>query len=456
VQIKFLGAAGTVTGSRTLLESKSQRILIDCGLFQGPKPLRNLNWQTMPFAKDLHALLLTHAHLDHVGASPLLFRDGFRGPVYLTRGTAALAELILRDAAKLQEEDAEFANRTGYSNHRPAEPLYKNEDVDIVLKHFNTLDRGEWFPLNGFRFRFGNAGHIVGSSFIEIEDSSGYRIVFSGDLGSESSLIMRSKDHPEWSNAVVLESTYGDRVNGVSDTTDVTLEHMAGFINKALPRGRVLIPAFSVGRSQEVLFAIKKLMKDKRIPEVPVYLDSPMAQRATRIYAEFVQDLKSEAQSFVRHELPSFVTSVESFSDSQELVKDLTPKIVVSASGMLTGGRVMHHLKTVLPRAQDLVLFVGYQAAETKGRLLIDGLKELRIHHQTYPVRCQVGSLKDLSSHADQRALREWLLRFADKTTRVFLNHGEAKALFTLKERIYGELKVDVAVPLAGEVFHLS
>lgn len=450
MQIKFLGAAGTVTGSRTLIHHGQTTVMIDCGLFQGPKPLRLMNWQTLPFANQVQAVFLTHAHLDHVGALPLLMRDGFSGPIICTSGTRDLAELILLDSGRLQEEDASYANRTGYSHHKPAKPLYTEEDAKKVLSQFKTIDRGEWFPFQDLKVRFRNAGHIVGASFLEIEytnQNTLKRLVMSGDLGGNQSLIMKNREVPERADFLVLESTYGNK----NLPNAHIFSEMRSFLSEILPNGRVLIPAFSVGRTQEVLHILGRLYEEGIIAKVPIFLNSPMATRATQIYRNHVEDIVPSSRPLMSPVLQDYFRIVSSVEESEDLVTDAESKIIVSASGMLTGGRVMHHLKEILPNPNDGLLFVGYQAQETKGRLLIDGIKELRIHHQTYPVKCRVQSVQSLSSHADQASLTQWVNQFCEPHTKVLLNHGEPDSLFGLKKHLQETLKLSVQIPSQGE-----
>lgn len=456
--IQFLGAAGTVTGSRTLLNYKGKKILVDCGLFQGPKSLRMMNWEPFIKGSEVDVVLLTHAHLDHCGYLPLLVKTGFRGPIYCTDGTRDLTEIILMDSARLQEEDAEYANRTGYSHHKPALPLYETSDARQAVAQIKPVIRDEWVRFSeGFQFCFRRAGHLLGASFIEVHldnGNGGKKITFSGDLGSGRSYILKPPMALPHTDELILESTYGNRLHSEKDVVGRFEE----VINKVLKRkGQILIPSFSVGRAQEVLYIVSHLLEEGRIPSCPIFLNSPMANKATEVYLKHPYDLQfklKQGQLISPLCLSSFY-EVSSPDESQRLVEDKTPKIVISASGMLTGGRVMHHLKYVLPDPKSALVFVGYQASETKGRLLLDGIKELRIHHQPYPVKAEIHSIDSLSSHADQEGLIRWARELKGSKTRIFLNHGEPEGTFALKKRIEEELQLQVVIPSQGQEFSL-
>ncbi|MEQ1875709.1 MAG: MBL fold metallo-hydrolase [Bdellovibrionia bacterium] len=429
MKIKFLGAARTVTGSRTVCSHGNYKFMVDCGLFQGPKVIRDRNWNPVADAGTINSIILTHAHIDHSGYIPRLIKDGFKGPVYCTPATRDLCRVLLLDAAHLSEEDALFANQTGYSNHRPALPLFTTADAKRALDRFEPIEREKWIKLNGeLSFRFLRSGHILGSSFVqvncEVSGNGSKSILFSGDLGNGRSLILKPPVTGLECDALVLESTYGNRAH-----TRVTPElALAPIINRIVARrGVLVIPAFSVGRTQEVLFLLRKLEESGSIPKVPVYVDSPMANHATEIFMNHPEDHLPFFQDGHYKTLlnPSAFSAVGTAQESIVLTMKDGPMIVVSAAGMLSGGRVMHHLKRRLPDERNAVLFVGYQAVETKGRLLQDGIRELRIHHQNIPVRAEILSLDGLSAHADANDLVDWVGGLRKTPSRIFLNHGD-------------------------------
>lgn len=459
MKIKFLGAAGTVTGSRTMVESEGKKFLFDCGLFQGPKAIREKNWQPIENARSISAIVLTHAHIDHSGLLPLFWKSGFRGPIYCSPATAELCKVLLPDAGKLQEEDASFANRTHHSSHDPALPLFTQKDAENCLELLNPVPYGTWNHLTpGLSFRLTRSAHILGSAFVEVLGNKGdhfTRLVFSGDVGNNRSLVLNEADSVSECDELVLESTYGDRTVDKSDT----LSGLGAAIKKTIDRGGTLIiPAFSVGRTQELLYMIQKLREQNAIPDAPVYLDSPMSNKATKIYKDFEGELKKEVQgegwgsvgsSFRFH-------AVESADDSMLLCMDTSPKIVISASGMLHGGRVLHHLKMKLPDEKSAVLFVGYQVPGTKGYLLKNRIGKIRLHHQLVDVEAEIITIDSLSAHADSNELIAWVSAFKKKPRRIFLNHGEPPALQALQYRLRTELGIEAIIPNEGEEFTLS
>lgn len=456
LSVTFFGAAQTVTGSKTLLnykDKKSTKVLIDCGLFQGPKSLRLANWKPWVIAREIKALCLTHAHLDHCGLIPKLVKDGFSGPIYCTQGTFDLARIILLDSAKLQEEDALFANKSGYSNHRPAIPLYTKEDALRSFDRFVPVERHQWVEIDeGLSLEFSRAGHILGSNFIRLawqQQQKERFITFSGDMGAHRSQIIRGAENPGPCDDLVLESTYGDRVRSEAQTQAQILKQLEEIIHTAWQKqGVVIIPAFSVGRTQEVLWLIDYLSQHKKIPKIPVFVDSPMALEATRIYERHPEDLKwtVEGQFLV----PALKTidfhAVDDGEKSYRLSKAPGPFIVIAGSGMATGGRVMHHLKERLPHKQNSVIFVGYQASETKGRLLVEGIQSLRIHHQEIPVKAQIHMLSGLSAHAYSDELIDWIKSMSTVPKRIFLNHGEEDSLKSFKNKLEKELGVQIII----------
>lgn len=459
MKLTFLGAAQTVTGSRFLLEYRQKRFLIDCGLFQGPKEIRERNWEPFPEASKIDFILLTHAHIDHSGYIPKLVREGFKGKIISTTATHALCEILLPDSGRLQEEDAEFANRTKHSSHDPALPLYTETDAIISLNLFESVESEKWLELiSGLSVRFLRAGHILGSSIVQISmsvDQEQHILTFSGDLGNGRSFILKDPVTIVETDTLVIESTYGDRIQPQADPCN----QFADIIQKVLGRGGTLvIPAFALGRTQEIIYIIDCLEKSGRLPTFPVYLDSPMAESVTKVYAKLNGDIKlpTSPENGFDFRTNNFHV-IGKPDESMLLCMDQTPKVVISAAGMLTGGRVLHHLKAQLPRTESGVLFVGYQAEGTKGLLLKNGLTELRIHHQTISVEAEVFSIDTLSAHADSNDLIRWTKSILHKPSKTFLVHGEANALNTLKYRMQHECGLsNVQVPLIGSTYKLN
>lgn len=437
--MQFFGAAQTVTGSRTLVTHSDQRTLVDCGLFQGPRELRQLNWDPFVNPDNVDQVILTHAHIDHSGYLPRLVKDGYEGPIYCSDGTADLLGILLPDSAYLQEEDAEFANRTGHSRHQPARPLYSTQDAENALQLVHRVKRDQWYPIGKDQsFRLLRSGHIIGSSFVQLSfpgQNGGRSLTFSGDLGNGRSLTLNGPVTVSESDYLVLESTYGNRLQARTDP----LKDLETVVNRVIGRGGVLlIPAFSVGRTQELLYLLRELEKQNRIPNVPLFLDSPMSVDATRIFQKHPEDhrLVIEGGSVESPVCPTCYKEVKSPQESFALTQMSGPMIVISAAGMLSGGRILHHLKTRLPREQNGVLFVGYQAESTKGRLLQSGIDELRIHHTPVPVRAEILSMESLSAHADLADILDWLKGFKRAPRKVFINHGEREASLSLASQI--------------------
>ncbi len=451
--LQFLGAAGTVTGSKHLLRAGDEQVLLDCGLFQGLKELRLRNWRALPVdARALSAVVLSHAHVDHCGALPLLVRQGFKGPVYCTPGTADLLSIMLLDAAKLQEEEAEFANRHGYSKHHPALPLYTTEDAVRVLKLLAPRRRETDFAVaRGVTGRFRHAGHILGAATVQMDLAapSPCRVVYSGDLGRWDRPILCDPEMVEDADVVLVESTYGDRVHAPEPVTG-----LARIVNETAERGGVLIvPAFAVGRTQELIWTIRELEEAKRIPVLPVYVDSPMASSVTQIYASHPED--HDVQMQVLNDAGRALSShdfrmVRSVPDSRELVARKGAMIVIAGSGMATGGRVLHHLRRHLPDERATVLVSGYQAAGTRGRKLLEGAKTLRMFGEDVPVRCHVESLDGFSAHADRNDLLRWLRGFRRAPRMLHVVHGEPDAANALAELVRAELRWEVNVAQDG------
>jgi metallo-beta-lactamase family protein len=447
LKLHFLGAAGTVTGSRYLVEQGRHRVLIDCGLFQGHKALRLQNWEAPPFdASKLDAVVLTHAHLDHSGALPRLVRQGYRGRIFATPATRELCELLLPDSARLQEEDARYANRHGSSRHHPALPLYDEADAQRALTHFEALPLGTLRELApGFAVKLHAAGHILGAASVELR-CDGVTLLFSGDLGRPDDLILLPPAAPPACDLLVMESTYGDRLHAASSVRT----QLAEVIRRTVARGgSVLLPAFAVGRAQTLLFLLAQLRGANEIPDVPVYLNSPMAVDMTQIYLRHHGEHRLlPAQVEAMQRLVHYVRSTE---ESRALNERRDPAVIISASGMATGGRVLHHLKSLAPAARNTIVFAGYQAGGTRGARLVAGERQLRIFGQDVAVNAEVVSLQGLSAHADAAQLLQWLGQAPRPPQRVFLTHGEAEPAAQLALRVESALGWAVTIPRQGD-----
>jgi metallo-beta-lactamase family protein len=446
-----LGGAGTVTGSKHLLENDGKRILIDCGLFQGMKNLRELNWEPLPISPaSIDAVVLTHAHLDHSGYLPRLVRDGFRGRIYATAATRDVSALILKDSGHLNEKDADFLNRIGATRHKPALPLYGVRDAERALEHFTPVPFSKSVELpGGAKLVFRHAGHILGAATADIE-WSGKRIAFSGDLGRYGDPFMLDPEPVPAADFVVIESTYGNRLHDPADAG----EALGAIAERTVRRGgTVVIPAFAVGRAQALLYYLWKLREQGRLANVPIYLDSPMAINASDMLCEYLADHRLNAE--VCRASCAIATYTREVEQSKAITASPYPKIVISASGMATGGRVLHHLKAFAPDHKNTILFSGFQAAGTRGRAMLEGAREVKIHGQWIPVAAEVADLPMLSAHADANELMRWLSGFERPPRRVFIVHGEAQASEALRTRIDRELKWDAVVPRQAQEFSL-
>jgi len=450
--ISFLGAAETVTGSRYLLESAASRVLVDCGLFQGYKKLRQRNWAAPGFTPaGVDAVVLTHAHLDHSGYLPRLMQAGFRGPVYCTPGTRDLLHVLLPDAGHLQEEEAKFAARAGYSRHETPLPLFTREEAMRSLELLRSVPYEQSFQVTSeVEGSFSRAGHIVGSASLRLQ-LPGVSLVLSGDVGRPHDPIMRPPSPVPASDFLVIESTYGDRRH----SQQPVLEELGNIVRETAARGGTLVvPAFAVGRAQHVLFLLSQLIAQGKIAKLPIFLDSPMAIDATAIFRDHAEEHSLTSEEC--REMCAVARYSSTSDDSKAIDATSGPMIIVSASGMATGGRVLHHLKRFLPEAQNTVLLVGYQSAGTRGRSLADGVQELKIHGQYVQVRAQVRKLDGLSAHADYAELIAWLKASHAQPRRVFVTHGEPAAADAFRRRLRDELGFDAVVPDHGSTYPLS
>lgn len=441
--LTFLGAAGTVTGAKFLLEAEGARVLLECGMFQGLRELRERNWQPPPFAaRSLQAILLSHAHIDHSGYLPRVVREGFEGPIFCSPGTADLLRVMLPDAAHLQEEEAEFRNRKSKTKHRPALPLFTGEDAQRTLRQVRPVPFDERFvPAPGVDAVLRRSGHILGASIVQVA-VGGRRLVYSGDLGRYDVPVMRDPEVVQRTDTLLVESTYGNRVHPRDDGTPV----IEAAVKRAVERrGWLLIPAFAIGRTQDLLYILRELEEAGRIPKLPVYLDSPMAIEATKIYAAHREEHDSAAAKVTAAGGTPFTPARFAVTRTAEESKRLNalegPIIVIAGSGMATGGRILHHLQHRLGDERTTVLFAGYQAAGTRGRLLRDGARTLRIFGEEVPVRATITATDALSAHADQAELLRWLKAFTNPPHMTYCVHGEPQAAVALKKAIEEQLR---------------
>ena len=457
--IAFHGAARTVTGSRHLLTLNGKHILVDCGVFQGSRELKERNWLDFPIPpSDIDAIILTHAHNDHIGYLPRLVKLGYQGPVFATHGTHGISKISLPDSGRIQEEDAEYHNRKGTSRHTPAEPLFTEADAYASLKLFKTVHFHEFIPLpGGAQFRFIPAGHILGSAFAEIYFENGERILMSGDLGRYDHPILKDPTPCDFAEYLTIESTYGNRVHQNEDVQAVLKDVLDHAIAR---RSCIVVPSFAIGRTQDLLWHLNELEQRGELPELPIYVDSPMANAATLLYNtpsdDMDADLKvdlTEGNSPFRQD---FVRFIRDRNQSKSLNSNDGPMMIISGSGMLTGGRVIHHLKRRLGNPDDIILFTGFQAQGTMGRLLLEGADEVTLHRERIPVAARIEKLNSLSAHADSNEIMRWLGNFKSAPKKTFIVHGEPEAQDALKTRIETELGWSVAIPELGQLFSLD
>jgi len=447
--LTFLGAAGTVTGSKHLLDLGNQLILVDGGLFQGLKELRERNWRPLPIAASaIHALVLTHAHLDHCGYIPRLVAQGFRGRVFCTPGTQDLCTLVLPDSAKIQEEDARDANKQGYTKHKPALPLYTSDDAARALTLLQPVGYYRPVPIGsgGVTVEFIPAGHLLGSAYARVTIPGGRTILFGGDLGRYGRPVLPDPAPVDGADVLLVESTYGDRQH-VADDGGARLAEIV--TDTAARGGKLIVPSFAIGRVEEVLYWLKQLEDARRIPVLPVFVDSPMAGRGLQFYANRIDELDPEIRPLARG-VKAFATTrltvIASPQQSMEVTASRQPSIVIASSGMATGGRVIHHLEATLPSPKNTVMFVGYQSEGTRGRQLCDGAKSVRLKGHDIPVAARIERIDSMSAHADAGEILRWLSGFKKPPSMTHLVHGETTALEALRTRIQNELRWPVHI----------
>ena len=449
--LQFLGAARTVTGSKHLLQVGQVRVLVDCGLFQGLKALRERNWEPFPVpASSIDVVVLTHAHLDHCGYLPRLVAQGFTGRVFCTGGTAELAKIVMADAARIQEEDAERANRKGYTRHKPALALFTEEDATRAMLQLQPIGYNRPMPIApGIELEYLNAGHLLGSAYARITMASeGKTVLFGGDLGRYGRPVLPDPAPVPDADVVLVESTYGDRVHEADDGGS----HLARIVNDTVARrGKIVIPAFALGRVEELLYWVRFLEEKQAIPKLPVYVDSPMAVEVLAEYRDRLHELDQNLRDFCTARL----RVISTIPESRKVQEDSQPSIVISSSGMATGGRVLHHLKRVLPDARNTVLFAGYQAEGTRGRQMKEGARTTRIHGEEVVVKARIESLDSVSAHADSNEIMRWLKGFKRAPSQLILVHGEPGPMDSLKARVEKELQWTVKTPGHREKYDL-
>ena len=451
MKVKFIGAAGTVTGSKTLIESNGIRILIDCGLFQGIKPLRELNWDPLPvLPSTIDFVLLTHGHLDHCGWLPRLVDQGFKGKIYCTSPTKDIAKLILLDSAKIQEEEAEKANEGKYSKHEIAEPLYNVAQAERVFPLFRVIKINEPVPLDAeIEAVYTNAGHILGACSIALTLEN-KTLVFSGDIGRDNDVLMHPPTKPTKADYIFLESTYGNRIH---PDTDVKAE-LEMYINNTVKKGgTIIIPSFAVERAQMVMYLLWQLKEEKKIPNIPYIIDTPMGISVLEIFQNNRKWHKLPEHEYIA--MCKMFTMIRDYQETIDTIYNKQSKVVIAASGMITGGRVLSYLEKYIGLSETTLIIIGYQAEGTRGRKLLEGAKEIKIRGKYYPVLANILEIESLSAHGDQKDLLNWLSALENKPTKVFLVHGENAALDELRIKINEKYGFDCKVPLMGQEFEL-
>lgn len=448
IKIHFLGAAGTVTGSKYLIETSEKNLLIDCGMFQGLKELREKNWEQLPIdVSTIDIVLLTHGHLDHTGYLPRLVKQGFRGKIIGTSPTLAITKIILLDSAKIHEEEAEKANEEGYSKHKPAEPFYSVQEAEVTLGFFQTNAKDEWFKLSeNIKYRFRYNGHIIGATFIELE-IFGKTFVYSGDIGREHDLLLYPPEKPEWADYLFMESTYGNKNHPQESVSDKLVE----LINKTIHnRGNLIIPSFAVERLQTLMFLLWKLYNENRIPNIPIFIDSPMGNNVLSVFQNFPDWHKLPMKDF--NAMNNRMNIITSYKETWETIDNPQPKVVIAGSGMVTGGRVLTYLKQLIDKPNTTVLLVGYQAEGTRGRQLLEGAHDLKFFGKYYPVNAEIHHIESLSAHADQQGLLDWTSNIKNIPEETFLIHGEPTAQDALRVKLRDSYGWKVTIPKLYEI----
>ncbi|MBD0776731.1 MBL fold metallo-hydrolase [Maribacter sp. ANRC-HE7] len=451
VKIQFLGAAGTVTGSKYYLETPELKLMVDCGMFQGLKELRMSNWEPLPIpVNELDYVLLTHGHLDHTGYLPRLLKEGFKGQILGTAPTLAITSIILKDSAKIHEEEAEKANKEGYSKHKPALPFYTVEEAKETISLFSSIEKDEWETLSpNIRFRAKYNGHIIGATFIELE-IFGKRFVFSGDIGRQEDFLLDPPERPEWADFLFVESTYGNKNHPKEDVEGI----LTTLVNKTIQqRGNLIIPSFAVERLQSLMYQLWLLYKKNKIPNIPIFVDSPMGNNVLSVFQQFPDWHKLSLKEY--NAMCDHVNIISSYKETWETIDDPRPKIVIAGSGMVTGGRVLTYLKQLIDVESTIVLLVGYQAEGTRGKQLLEGAHELKLFGKYYPVKAEIRHLESLSAHADQSGLLDWLSGLKNIPEKVFLVHGEPTALDAFRSKLNDKFDWHVHIPRLHETVSL-
>ncbi len=451
IKIKFLGAAGTVTGSKFLIETSEKNIMIDCGMFQGLKELREMNWIGLPVnVEQVDMVLLTHGHLDHVGYLPRMVKEGFKGDIIATEPTLAITEIVLKDSGKIHEEDAERAKEEGYSKHENPEPFYTVQEAEDTLQYFKSVDEGEWIDLSeNIKARFNYNGHIIGATFIEL-DIYGKRFVFSGDVGRFDDLLLDPPKKPEKADYLFIETTYGNRLHPHEELDDF-FEYT--ILNALRNKGNIIIPSFAIERLQVLMYLLWKFQKEEEIPPIDIYVDSPMGNKVIQVFSEFPQWHNLPMNEF--KQMMRNIHIVTSYKETWETIDNKKSKIVIAGSGMITGGRVLTYLKQLIDEPETIVVLVGYQAEGTRGRQLLEGAKEIKFFGKYYPVNAKVESIHSLSAHADQNELLEWLSDIQNKPENVFLIHGEPTAADTFRVKLQDRYGWKAYIPKLNEEIEL-